>query len=1358
MAKKIPTRPKRQPSVQAKPAPQAAHPGPAPCQVVAFGASAGGLEAFSELLQHLPADTGMAFVLIQHLDPRHESLLTELLAKATTMPVAQVTDPMRAEANRVYLLPPNANLTIADGVLHLEPRTTPHMPIDHFFRSLAQDQGSKAIGVILSGTASDGTQGLKAIKAEGGITFAQDERTAKYDGMPRSALMAGCVDFVLPPDSIARELVRLAHHPFTGPSGEKALEGTEKQFEEVLAMLRKTTNVDFAYYKHGTVQRRILRRMAMHSMDGIGQYTSFLKRNPDEIKALFRDILINVTSFFREPGTFDVLRKNVFPQLLRNRRAEDPVRIWVPGCSTGEEAYSVAICLLEYMRENNLESSVQVFGTDLSETVLEKARAGIYPESIAADVSPERLRRFFVKANGGYQISGAIRDMCIFARQNLVKDPPFSKLDLILCRNVLIYLGPPLQTRVMRYFHYGLKPKGFLALGQSESIGAATTLFTPLLAKQKVYAKNSTPPRPGLDLGPVEERTPLDVKDEGWRSGTDLHKRVDQLILARHSPPGVVVDEQLQVIEFRGHTAPFLEHTAGQPSLNLLKMTRGALGLELRGLIQKARKTGSSIMSEPVQLASGSGTRPTRVTVTPIKAMDGSSMAYLLLFELEAGMKAKTSPPAKPGKKHTTGGNRLTELEEELALTKQYLQTVIEEQEAASEELKSAHEEVQSSNEELQSTNEELLTSKEELQSANEELNTVNEEMQSRNSELTQINDDLTNLLSSANIPIVMLGSDLRIRRFTPHAERVLNLLSTDVGRRLTDFRLKIDIPDLESLFLEVIDTLQTKEREVQDQEGRTYLMSIRPYRTLQNRIDGAVMSLYDITDRRQAAEVRYRRLFEASKDGIIIIESKTGDILDVNPFITRLAGHQRTELLGRKISEQRFLEGEAIQRMVDLAEGDTYRAVLPLRGKDGNTVDVEIVANGYVEGPKHVVQLNVRDVSARIQAEEAQRRQEQLRRDSEKMEAVGRLAGGIAHDFNNLVTAVVGYSDLLRMRINDQTALRDLERIREAGERASILTRQLLAFGRKQTTRPAILDLNVVVADMREILNVIVTENITLVVEPGSDIGLIRIDRGQIEQVVTNLVMNARDAMPDGGRITITTGRIHADENSSDRHQSIPPGDYVMLSVADTGTGMDAETQSHLFEPFFTTKPRGLGTGLGLSTISGIVKQSGGHVWAYSQLGQGTTFEVYLPHVEAEAESAAVSSTQAPVPRGSETILLVEDEPLVRRLASTVLQENGYRVLEAANGPEALRLAGSQTGNIDLLLTDVVMPRMSGREAADRLASERRDMKVLFMSGHAEDALSHHGVLDPEFAFLPKPFTPESLSLKVREVLDDHR
>jgi two-component system, chemotaxis family, CheB/CheR fusion protein len=1335
------------------------------CPVAGFGASAGGLEAFSELLQSLPADTGVAFVLIQHLDPKHSSLLTELLSRSTPMPVVEVKDGMRTESNHVYVIPPNANMTISNGALRLEPRAQSHMPIDYFFRSLAQDQGSKAVGVILSGTASDGTLGLKAIKAEGGITFAQEESTAKYDGMPRSAILSGCVDFILPPEGIAREIVRLCRHPYVAPSPDNDVlaDEDERPFSQIFAMLRNTTGVDFHYYKHATIRRRILRRMALQKLERVDQYTDFLRKNPREITALFQDILINVTSFFREASTFQQLKAKVYPVLFKDRVPEDPVRIWTPGCATGEEAYSVAISVIEYMRENNLDIGAQVFGTDLSETSLEKARAGVYPETLSADVSGERLRRFFVRVNGNYQISRSIRDMCVFARQNLTNDPPFSRLDLISCRNVLIYLGPVLQTKVLRYFHYGLKPNGFLVLGLSESVGSMNDLFVPLDGKEKIYTKR-TPSMPvNLDFGGFEEiRAGAELKRiEDWTTGTELLRRVDQLVLARHSPPGVVVDADLKILQFRGHTAAFLEHTGGQPSLNLLKMTRGGAGLELRKLIQKVKKTGATMLSDPVRLALNNEAPPVRLAVTPVKGMHPDEMVFLILFEPKAVTGKPRQITGKPGRTRTDT-TRIDELESELGATKQYLQTVIEEQEAASEELKSAHEEVQSSNEELQSTNEELLTSKEELQSTNEELNTVNEEMQGRNAELTQINNDLNNLLSSVNIPIVMLGNDLRIRRFTPQAEKVLNLLHTDVGRKITDFRVKINVPDLENLFIDVIDNLHIKEREVQDQEGRTYLMSIRPYRTVENRIDGAVMTLYDVTERKQSAEIRYRRIFEAARDGILLAEGGTGEILDVNPLVSKLFGYPRNELIGKHLNETPLFQntGFSLALLPRWQDGDSVQKRLALRGRGGESIEVEVIANAYMEGPKQVVQLNIRDVSARLRAEDDSRRDEEQRGQAEKMEAVGRLAGGVAHDFNNLLTAIVGYGDLLKSRIgSDASLVRDIDMIIKAGERATNVTRQLLAFGRKQILQPTVLDLNSVLADLAQMLRVMIGDKTDLVVRPAGSLARVKVDRGQIEQVITNLVLNARDAMPEGGRITIETANIHADENYLQTHRPVPPGEYVLLSVSDTGTGMDPETQAHLFEPFFTTKPKGIGTGLGLSTTYGFVKQSGGHVWAYSELGRGTTFHIYLPPApEEEGAAAPTAASQEAIPKGSETILLVEDEPMVRRLSQEILEQAGYRVLPVANGPEALQVLKSFKDPVHLLLTDVILPQMSGRELADRVAQQRPEARVLFMTGHTEDAIVHHGVLEPGVALLQKPFTPPMLARKVRSVLDTQK
>jgi two-component system CheB/CheR fusion protein len=1278
----------------------------------------------------------MAFVLIGHLDPKHVSLLTELLSKSTRMPVREISDKMRIEPNHVYVIPPNANVSISDGSLLLEPRSVPYMPIDRFLRSLAEDQGNKAIGVILSGTASDGTLGLKAIKAEGGITFAQDERTAKYDGMPRSAIQAGCVDFVLPPESIAQELARLCRHPYVAPTPNvEGLPDSEQQFGPIFNMLRNATGVDFAYYKHATIRRRILRRMALHKMERIEQYIEHLRKTPGELNSLFQDILINVTSFFREPITFDTLKEKVLPLLLQNRPPDDPLRVWVPGCATGEEAYSMAICLIEYLRENDLDNLIQVFGTDLSDTSLEKARAGLYPESIAADVSAERLRRFFYKVNGSYQISRPVRDMCIFARQNLTKDPPFSKLDLITCRNVLIYLGPVLQAKVLRYFHYGLKSAGFLVLGQSESVGSSTDLFGAIGGKEKIYSKKIVPHGMSLDVGTFEEkRSGVEIhRVQDWVSGSDLQKKVDQIILAKHSPPGVVIDEELKVLQFRGHTAPFLEHSSGQPSLSLLKMTRGGLGIEIRKLIQKVKKSGAPTVGEPIQIASNGGTRHVVLAVIPIKGPQPGAMAFLVLFEPYTDEKSSRRPTSEKGKERN-GVNRIDELEQELASTKQYLQTVIEEQEASREELQSAHEEVQSSNEELQSTNEELLTSKEELQSTNEELNTVNEEMQGRNSELTQSNNDLNNLLSSVNIPIVMLGNDLRVRRFTPQAERVLNLLPTDVGRKVTDFRIKINIPDLEPLFLDVIENLHTKEREVQDEDGRTYLMSIRPYRTGDNKIDGAVMTLFDITERKHA-ELRHRRMFEAAKDGIAIIEGATGIVLDVNPCLTRMSGLPRDEWIGRRFWETGFFFNSGFPNLSDLADGDSIQRVLALHDRNGESVDVEIIATAHTEASKLVVQLNFRDVSMRVRTEKNQKLEETESRQSEKLEAVARLAGGMAHDLNNVLTTIVGYSDLLKSRVGaNEVLLKDLEEIRRGGERATGLARQLLAFGRRQVAQPRPLNINSILTDMEQMLRMILNDQIRFTVKAEAA-GAVLADPTQIEQIITTLVLNARDAMPEGGDLTL---------------QAADSGKMVMISVSDTGVGMDDEAKSHLFEPFFTTKPRGMGAGLGLSTAYNMVRQLGGNVRIESHLGEGTTVQVHLPSAESELPAA-----ELPDPTGTETILLVDDEPSIRRLAGTILRERGYRVIDAASGSEALRLAKEQKDAIQLLLANVLMPRMSGREVADRIGALIPAVKILFMSGHSEDAIADHGVLEPGFAFLPKPFTPKSLSLKVREVLD---
>jgi len=831
--------------------------------IVAIGASAGGLEAFSSLLRALPPEPGIALVFIPHLDPTHESAMVELLSRTMRLPVLQAAEGMRVACNSVYVLPPNCDMTIRGGALHLERREAGrghHMPIDTFFSSLADDQNSNAIGVILSGTANDGTMGLSAIKDNGGITFAQDT-TAKYDGMPSSAIRAGVVDYVLPPDRIAQELIRIQQQPAPAeqPSGEM-FNGKDRLLKEIFRMLKSFSKVDFVDYKEATIRRRILRRMNINQVTELADYAKLLNRSPQEVEALYRDVLINVTSFFRNPEVFDSLREVVYPKMLIDRPASEPVRVWVPGCSTGEETYSHAISLVETLSELRLEVPIQIFGTDLSETAIQKARAGFYKESIASEVSEVRLRRFFHKVPGGYQISKSIRDMCVFARQNVFSDPPFSRMDMISCRNVLIYLSPVLQKKVIPIFHYALKEGGFLLVGSTEGLlGSGAEIFDLVDRKGKIYQKKPgpSPVTFGLTISaPAEqghERAPRAKEDEPAKPPADVQREADRLLLTKYVPSAVVVTDDLDILQSRGRTNRFLELPTGRASLNLLKMARPGLLYELRNLIEKARKNGIPSSKEGVVLEEGSDSVMVKLEAIPFRTPARDQRHFLVLFEETGISKAAPAPPSPPRKSHKEVADakdaQIAQLKQEIASTKEYLQSIIEAQEATNEELQSANEEIQSGNEELQSTNEELQTSKEELESANEELNTVNEEIQHRNQQLAQLSNDLINLLNSATIPMIMLGEDLHIRRYTPEAERIFGFTSHDMGKALTHLHLNLDVPQLERWMLDVMRDVAMRNERVTSRDGRSYKLRITPYRTLENKIDGVVVALLDISD-----------------------------------------------------------------------------------------------------------------------------------------------------------------------------------------------------------------------------------------------------------------------------------------------------------------------------------------------------------------------------------------------------------------------------------------------------------------------------------------------------------------------------
>jgi two-component system CheB/CheR fusion protein len=856
-----------------------------PFPIVAVGASAGGFEAFTNLLRALPKNPGLALVFIPHLDPTHESAMVDLLARASEMPVEQANEGTVVTANRLFVLPPNFDMTISDGALHLVQRDKargPHMPIDTFFRSLADDQMGNAIGVILSGTANDGTLGLGAIKNQGGITFAQSPESAKYDGMPTSAIASGAVDFILPVDQISSELIRIQKKPSQVKSTKDPFEGKDNFLREIFRLLKGYSKVDFIEYKSATIRRRIMRRMNINQTGELGDYVKLLHRNAQEVEALYRDVLINVTSFFRNPEVFESLREHVYPNVFRDRAVSDAVRIWVPGCSTGEETYSHAIALTEILSELRLEIPIQIFGTDLSENAIQRARAGIYKDTISSDVSEIRLRRFFHKVTGGYQISKSIRDMCVFARQNVFSDPPFSRMDLISCRNVLIYLSPVLQKRVIPIFHYALKPSGFLVVGNTEGlVGSGSEIFDLVDRKTKIYQKKAVPSPVtfGLSVGSREvaeiREKPMNAvqAEEKIKTPVDVQREADRLLLTRYVPSAVVVNDDMDILHSRGSTSRFLELPVGKVSLNLFKMARQGLLYELRALVEQARQKSTAVSKDNGSMEDGRIPTVVKLEVIPFRTPARERQHFLVLFEEketeDGGGAVRVEPPPKSGSNEAEDARetQILQLKQELAATKEYLHSIIEGQEASNEELQSANEEIQSGNEELQSTNEELQTSKEELESANEELNTVNEEIQHRNQQLSQLSNDLINLLNSCTIPMLLLGEDLRIRRYTPEAEKVLGFSGNDVGKPLTNVRLSVDVPQLERWMLDVMRDITSRSERIQLGD-KWYKLRITPYRTLENKIDGVVLAMVDVSDIVQRSGAKQKSRRDGGRDG----------------------------------------------------------------------------------------------------------------------------------------------------------------------------------------------------------------------------------------------------------------------------------------------------------------------------------------------------------------------------------------------------------------------------------------------------------------------------------------------------------
>jgi two-component system, chemotaxis family, CheB/CheR fusion protein len=879
--------------------------------IVGIGASAGGLEALEQFLGNVPEKGGMAYVVIQHLDPTHKGMLPELLQRITKMKVFQVKDRMTIKPNSVYVIPPNTSMSILKGVLHLfEPIESRGMrlPIDFFFRSLADDRHEQSIGVILSGMGSDGSIGLRAIKEKNGIVMVQDPAAAKFDSMPRHAIDSVLVDIVAPASELPARLMDFLKRIPVAISDQDIEIKDKSSLEKIIILLRTNTGNDFSSYKKNTVYRRIERRMGVHKIDKISSYVHFLQENPKEVDILFKELLIGVTTFFRDPVVWEKLKNSVIPDIISNPQTSSILRAWIPGCSTGEEAYSLAIVFKEALEKSNPHGgySLQIFATDLDNEAIEMARKGIFPANIAVDVSPNRLNRFFTATDDGYRVNNEIREMVVFAQHNIIMHPPFTKIDILSCRNLLIYMDIELQKKLLGLFYYSINPEGIMLLGSAETLGTQRHLFTPLDPKLKIYKRSLSTLTPEIFDFPssfARTKPAYTEKPVPARSPLNIQTLADQLLLQRFSPAGVLVNENGDIIYISGHTGKYLEPAVGKANLNIFAMLREGLREEFPVAFRKAVLKKEAVILRNIKVGTNGNTQALNVNIQWIDKPDTLKGTVMIIFN-DIQEVTDIKPPEKKGKKALINIRQL-ELEKELKRSREEMQNTLEEMQTSQEELKSTNEELQSTNEELQSTNEELTTSKEEMQSLNEELQTVNAELQSKVDDFSRVNNDMKNLLNSTEIATLFLDKELNIRRYTIQATKIFKLIKSDIGRPFTDLVSDIVYPELAADALEVLRTLVFIQKQIPTKDGRWFFIRIMPYRTFDDRIDGLVITFINISDLKKVevklheTEQMNRLLLNSSSDVIVKLASD-GTILEFNKEAEKFFGKKREDAINR--------------------------------------------------------------------------------------------------------------------------------------------------------------------------------------------------------------------------------------------------------------------------------------------------------------------------------------------------------------------------------------------------------------------------------------------------------------------------
>ncbi len=1373
--------------------------------IVGIGASAGGLNAYSDLLRALPIDSGMVFILIQHLSPDSPSMLSEILARVTEMPVEQATDNSTVQPNHIYVIPPNKQMTIVDNRLKLAPRAEakrPFMPINLFFQSLAEHYAHRSVGIVLSGLDSDGAEGLKLIKEAGGITFAQTKDTAQHSSMPNSAIETGYVDFILPPAGIAQTLAEIAQHPYlqcpicpptSEPTNREPMQreiGSEplqqNSLSVIYSVLRATTGVDFTQYKRTTFERRLRRRMALHRLNSVDDYVQYLRSDVSEVKALHHDVLITVTSFFRDPESYALLQESVLPTLIEQKGLNSPVRVWVTGCATGEECYSLAICLLERLSAYDVNLSIQIFGTDVSEEAIDIARQGNYSESQMAGVSAERRSRFFTRTEGRYQISKAVRELCVFARQNIASDPPFSNIDLVSCRNVLIYFTPALQKRVLAIFHYALNTNGFLWLGSSESVGETSELFSVVNKNHRVYSRNLVSNRLSFDfvtsdylaLNPLHSSETQAVAE--IPNYANVQRQADQIVLNRYAPVGVVVTEKLEIIHFRGDTSLYFRPPSGEPSFSLPKMIKPGLLVEARAAIEQSKAQKSITRRENLQVEGNP--RFINIEVTPIRNPLSHEFSYLLLFEEGQLIHPESTEQDEVDEqgKSTLDNPEIERLQRELAATRQelldtqaYLQATIEEQEAVNQRLTTANEEILSSNEELQSTNEELQTAKEEIQAANEELKTTNEELEHRNAEARSINDDLLNLLINVNIPIVMLSNDLCIRRFTPTAQSLFNLIPGDIGRPISNIRLNINVPDLEARISRVMETLNTQEHEVQDREGHWYRLRIRPYRTTENQIDGAVITLVDIDDiKRTLRDLELSRLYAESivqtvREPLIVLTK------ELRIKTANLAFYELFQLTSAETEERLLFDLDSGQW--DIPE---LRSRLESFSLDPKLLeDFELTYDFVRIGSKNLllnareieqflgeqmILLSIDDITARKQAEteRIQFIQEQVARAEAEAANASKdeFLSVLSHELRTPLNSIIGWTGILQRQADTDPELltRAITSIERSARSQTRIISDLLEISAVIQGK---LSLQLQAVNLTRLINLVIdlvqpiveNKKIQLITRLADSPQQLHLDPERMQQVLWNGLTNALKFTPEGGQISVSL--TYTD-------------DQAQIEITDTGEGINPDFLPYVFDRFRQADSSNIrrygGLGLGLAIVKHFTEAHHGTVTIDSPgVGQGCTLTIRLPLAmiiprPTELVDPLLSADTTAADFTNLRILIVEDDTDSLEILTLTLQMQDATVITANSVQEAMKRFTDEMP--DLLISDISLPGQDGFVLIDWVRSlppeQGGETPAIALTGYAASSDTERLIAAGFQRHVAKPFDIETLIAAIVSVL----